>query len=132
MLITSMAKYEPSLVKSIIKDIAEGATFKDACDLAGITFETFNTWRKDPSKPEFSEGIKKALIKFKQTHLKNVSKAGAKGVWQASAWVLERKFPEEFGRNPLANNEVKITVAIGEGKDAVTDEAEAKRIFDMY
>lgn len=40
-------------------------------------------------------GIKKAEIECKMFHLKKVVAAKH---WTASAWMLERKWPEEFGR----------------------------------
>lgn len=76
---------------------------------------------------EFWERLKKAEIKIRKKHLDRIDKAASgrqtsiekrvkrdqKGnviertviskvlapQWQASAWILERKFPSEFGRN---------------------------------
>jgi len=44
---------------------------------------------------EFAEQIKKAEATGKLRHEKKIASASA---WQASAWHLERKYPEEYGR----------------------------------
>lgn len=47
-------------------------------------------------KPEFSEAIKKAETRCKQTYIGVIKKASEK-TWTAAAWWLERKYHEEFG-----------------------------------
>lgn len=87
----------------LLNAIATGLTNKDACNAVGISEESlYKRTRKPkedctPDEIEFVESLKKAQIKFKLQHLQNISKAGSKH-WQASAWILERKFKREFGR----------------------------------
>jgi len=47
------------------------------------------------------EAVSRAEIKGKERHFLNIAKAGEKGIWTASAWILERRYPEEFGRHRL-------------------------------
>lgn len=86
-------KYGPEIVKEICSHIANGLTAVDACILSNISEETFYKWKRN--KIEFIEAIKKAEMAFKETHIKNVAKASKKS-WQASSWILERKFQNEF------------------------------------
>ena len=88
------SKIKKELINSLLTHIREGCTFKDACALECISESTFYKWKTE--LPEFSESVKKAEIAFKKTHIRNIAKASEKQ-WQASAWLLERKFKREFG-----------------------------------
>ena len=44
------------------------------------------------------ESVKKAKAAFRLFHMKQIRDAAASGNWQASAWSLERCFPDEYGR----------------------------------
>jgi transposase len=90
------SKYTPETVKKITDAIKLGATYELACGYAGITFETFNQWRK--AKPEFSEAVKSAEGAAAVGWLARIEKAANDGTWQAAAWKLERRYPEQYGR----------------------------------
>ncbi len=113
-----MAGRKTKISKELIDEICtykeNGLSDKDVCDMVGIDQSTFCRWLKeaetgidgnDSSKPaanlelkkELSEEIKKAKVAFKAYHIQNINKASKKN-WQASAWVLERFYPKEFGR----------------------------------
>lgn len=78
----------------VIKYIEQGMTQVDAAALAGIGLSTFHGWyRKDP---EFKARCIQANQKFKMKHLSNIGQHAAVD-WKASAWLLARKFPAEFG-----------------------------------
>lgn len=87
------SKYSETLQQQICAYIASGATNEDACRLVGIAESSFYGWIK--RYPEFSQSIKRATVQFKRTHL---SKIASDESWQASAWLLERRFPDEYGR----------------------------------
>ncbi len=86
-------KYGPEITAEIAGHISSGLNRTDSTILAGISYETFTVWMRDHS--DFSEAVRRAEVCFKQTHLNRISKAGEIH-WLASAWILERKFPEEF------------------------------------
>lgn len=88
-----MGKYCPEIVSEIAQYLQNGSNRTDAAVLAGINFDTFNEWRKE--HPEFSDAIKKAEATCKNRNIAIVQKA-AITTWQAAAWWLERKHPEEF------------------------------------
>ena len=95
------------MIKQLCGWVENGATQKDATALENIAEETFYRWKKrgeeDIKKGEstiysqFCESLKRARVAFKQYHREQILKA-AKKQWQASAWMLERQFPEEYGR----------------------------------
>lgn len=97
-------KYTPDTVDAICKAIREGSTQHDAAVMAGVSTATFHEWYN--GKPEFMEAIEKAHADFKQKNVTAIRAAGIRvdksgalaGSWQANAWLLERKYPEEFGQ----------------------------------
>lgn len=90
------SKYTPDVVKRLTDAIRLGATYELACGYAGISFETFNEWRK--AKPEFSEAVKEAEGGAAVGWLARIEQAAKDGTWQAAAWKLERRYPQDYGR----------------------------------
>ena len=98
-------KYVPEIIEKILNAIAVGAPFTHACNYAGISFETFNEWRKQYS--EFSEQVKEAEGKAVIGWLARIEQAAKDGNWTAAAWKLERRFPEDFGKRDKIQVDVK-------------------------
>jgi len=117
-------KYSKEIIEEISGYLEEGANAKDACDLAGISEETFYAWKKE--KPEFSESVTKGKLKFKIGLIKTINEAGKK-TWQASAWILEHRYPKEFSLRHIEDTEYEDT-----NKDELTPEQEemVKRFLD--
>ena len=110
---------KPKLTKEFIDEFckytASGLGIKDCCDICGITQSCFYLWKQEAEtgfvagkesrgkaanlniKIEFFDKLKKANAKFKAVHINRINKASEKE-WQASAWMLERKFPDEFAK----------------------------------
>jgi hypothetical protein len=104
------------MIEEICKYVSNGLSFKDSVALVNISEAVFYKWQQygkteienrsktniiDGTKSifiELIESIKKARIKFKAYHLSKIRKAADKQ-WQASAWSLERQFPDEFGKH---------------------------------
>lgn len=94
-------KYCPEIIKEITDNLSLGMGRVDTATLVGINFDTFCQWMQ---KPEFSEAIKKAELQSKLRCVGIIQKA-AITTWQAAAWWLERKMPEEFAlRNRLEHS----------------------------
>jgi hypothetical protein len=90
-------KYTPETVDKLTQAIRLGATYQLACDYADISMQTFITWRD--TKPEFLEAIKRAEGTAAVTWLAKIEAAASDGNWQAAAWKLERRYPDQYGRN---------------------------------
>ena len=99
----------PEIVKEICALIGNGFTNKAAIE--GIMDEsTFYSYMnkgeedvkngKETPHADFYKSVKKAEKGFRLTHLKRIKDA-SEGNWQASAWMLERRFADEYGRNRL-------------------------------
>lgn len=89
-------KRTPETEKRILDALRVGATRKDASLAAGISQDTFANWLSDSS--DFSDAVEKAESEDKLRMLAVITKASQEGNWQAAAWRLERKDPDNFGR----------------------------------
>jgi hypothetical protein len=88
-------KYTDETVDNICALVQIGTPYRHACRACGISDATFFDWKA--TKPEFLDAIKKAESISIARDMKGIESAGAKS-WQARAWRLERRFPNEFGR----------------------------------
>lgn len=99
-------KITEEMQKRICECIAEGMTNKLAVE--GLVDEaTFYRYinkgaedienGKNTVYSNFYKSVKTAEKEFAAYHLKNIEKA-SEYTWQASAWALERRFPNEYGR----------------------------------
>ncbi len=93
-----------------------------AAGYAGIHVDTMNEWaaageRGDPRYSDFSAALKAAdaLAGMKALHALEVDDA-----WQAKAWILERRWPEEYGRRDAVK--VETTTKSDVNLDAFTHE----------
>jgi len=74
--------------------IASGLSERDACNVVEIHRSSLYNRKKEDL--DFVDRVKKSESAFKMKHVRNIADASTK-TWQASAWLLERKFPEEYG-----------------------------------
>lgn len=117
-------KYTPETVEKILKAIAVGAPYTHACNFASVGFDAFNEWRA--KYPEFAERIKEAEGKAVTGWLAKIEKAASDGNWQAAAWKLERRYPEEFGRRDKVQIDVnKLDADIERELAAITAGSQA-------
>jgi transposase len=88
----------------IVQAIQLGATYEMAAQYGGIAYNTFNEWIKKGEAQragvyrEFYEAIKEAEGKAVVGWLAKIEKAANDGNWQAAAWKLERRYPQDYGR----------------------------------
>ena len=96
-------KYGKDITAEICNHIKDGLTKKDAALLSDISEQTLYDWIKKHSN--FSQSLQKAEAEAKQKMINTVRRAasGFKDgdkkiypVWQAAAWMLERKHRDEY------------------------------------
>lgn len=118
--------FEKELVERFLKAIALGMSIKAACDYASIGEGTFYQWQRKAEKAEENgEGDENVYVKFMKDfkksksscmarHLARITQASDDGSWQASAWILERRFPEDFAQhNDVSMDDSRITIVAG-------------------
>ena len=96
-------KLNPQLQERICQLISAGNYIRTACQAVGISGQTYINWMKRGEKSqkgsyfEFFEAVKKAEA---QAIARNVAviQSAAKETWQAAAWWLERKHPQDWGK----------------------------------
>ncbi len=89
------SKYNPQMQAALCQWLRKGCSYKDACAMEGISYETFRTWERE--KSVFSVALKKAEAECKVARIATILKASEKS-WQAAAWWLERRCPDEYSR----------------------------------
>lgn len=129
---------DKSVVREICGMISMGMTNKAAIE--GLMDESTYYLSMNKGKEDIEAGIdsiyasfyrdiKAAEKGYRMNHLRNIKSASEED-WKASAWLLERRFPDEYGRN-----RVEITGANGgavaHNVDA-TVEAEVKSTVQIY
>ena len=89
---------------ALLKGIEEGLPLKHAAMLAGVSYDSLNRWRKN-GESEYAaiefRNFCKALRRSEAVAVQNLVKlvhAAGKTDWRAASWMLERRFPEEFGK----------------------------------
>ena len=100
-------------VDRVLQGIKLGLPFVHACARAGISQDTFARWRKRSA--DFAEEVKKAEAEAIARNVTLIQKAAGTS-WQAAAWWLERRHPQDFARTERLHHagaegkEIKIKV----------------------
>jgi transposase len=97
------AKLTQEMVDQAIQLKADGLSNGDIICALGIHESTFYRWVGEPKnrlQRELSEGLKKEEAEFKHTLLTTIRAAALarNQYWTAAAWLLERKYPDEYGK----------------------------------
>ena len=120
------SKLEDSRVEELVKWLKLGYYIEDACTMAGIGKTTYYRWLEKAEEGleeyrDFRDSVQKARAEAEGAHIMNIRKAADNGVWQASAWYLERSHPSKWGKkNPdLISEEsdepVEFTIKYADG-----------------
>ncbi len=85
--------------REVFAILAVGGTRHMAAQYVGCHVETI---RKAALRdPEFSDQLRKAEVGAELTFLRNIQQASKDPKqWRASAWALERLYPDRYGRRP--------------------------------
>lgn len=88
----------------LLKGIKNGMPLKHAAMLAGISYDTLNRWRKMGAEENaalefrhFCKALERSQAVGMQRLVVRIHKAARKD-WKAASWMLERRYPEDFGR----------------------------------
>lgn len=98
-------QYTEDVLNKIDRALRSGNTRFTAARAAGIPLSVFKIWMD--LYPEFSAMVDKAEAWIESVNVQNILKAGSTGSWQASAWFLERRIPEHWGRVDRVELEVR-------------------------
>lgn len=112
-------KLTPEAIEKISHAIRLGATYDLAASYAGISRVTLWGWLKKGEKAnsgkfkELYDAVNEAEGKAAIGWLAKIEQAANDGNWAAAAWKLERRYPNDYGRQRLdieSDNKVEIVV----------------------
>ncbi len=123
------SKLTPGVEARIAEAVELGATWERAADAAGVGASTLREWRQRGEAGEapfaaFLATLKKAEGAGIERALRTIREAAEGGAWQASAWILERRYPAAYGRR----SEVAVTAR---ASTADSDAAIVKALYDL-
>lgn len=108
------------LIEDLCKAKKMGLSNRASCDYVNISeavlYQFMEKGERDLQNGEdtiyvkFIENFKRAVSEFKAYHMELIRKSSVKGNWQASAWLLERCYPKEYGRNVVITDETSNNV----------------------
>nr|DAI14919.1 MAG TPA: putative terminase small subunit [Caudoviricetes sp.] len=126
--VLARSKLNEQLISEAVKLVQTGLNDADVCDALGIHPSSWYGWIKakdTPLKKRLAKEVVRAKAMRKAYHLQNVVNAARDGNWQASAWYLERAYPQEYGRcQRLPEKDEKALDAVRELMKTVTIAAE--------
>jgi hypothetical protein len=118
------SKLTPETQARILEAVELGATWERAADAAGVGASTLGLWRRrgeagDAPYSSFIAALKAAESAGIERALRSIRSAAAAGAWQASAWLLERRYPADYGRR----SEVAVQASASQAATATSDAA---------
>jgi transposase len=123
------SKLTSEIQQRIGDNIALGLTYRLAAQSVGITYKTLNEWNQKGQKEQsgkyyqFSQHIQKCNAEGAMKLLERLNEAVKAGDTRICMFILERRFPEDFGRrqyrkmNVVSENinaNVEITIQEGD------------------
>ena len=96
-------KFTPELQTRIVAFLGAGAYIETAASAAGVSKQTLYTWLRQGAEGEepftqFLDAVERAQGEADIRDLKTIREAAHGGAWQAAAWRLERRHPDQWGR----------------------------------
>ena len=98
------SKLTNKMVEQAVEMKSHGMSNADICAGLGIAEGSFYRWlREDDTKLKraLSQGLKKAESQYKETLLQSIMATATREKnpqWTAAAWLLERKYPDEYAQ----------------------------------
>jgi transposase len=94
--------------ESLLDNLRTGMSIKAACAVSGISKQTYYNWLEESGVDgKWAEEVEAAIRFSEAVQLQRLKdNVEAKQDWRGNAWLLERRFPEEYG----AKREVELNV----------------------
>lgn len=127
------------LVEPLCEYLEEGMGFKEACALVGVAGTTVRKWvnagQKDlaanraTDNAEFAYRVTQAMAEAKRLRIDALNRAAEHpAFWAAAAWWLERRYPQEFGRQDRVNMSINGNLQLSRAGAIEVSEDEANAI----
>ena len=100
--------------EELLANLREAMSIKAACALSGVGKSTFYDWVNEDS--EFASEVEAAKRFSEAVMISRIKALGEeKGDWRSYAWLLERRFPEEWS----AKKEIELNQTVNDGGAAL-------------
>ena len=115
-------KLTPELQQRIGDNVAFGLTYSLATESVGITYKTLNDWLKKGRSStsgkyyQFFKYIQKRNADAAKALLERLNEAAKAGDTRIYMFILERRFPDEFGRRVYRKTNV-----VSESQNMIVD-----------
>jgi len=109
--------------KKITDLLRAGNTRRTSCSVAGISEDTFARWLKDDA--DFAESVKGAEETAVARNVALIQQAAQGGTWQAAAWWLERRRPDDFRVRNDVNHSGGLKVQVVYSDESTNQSTEA-------
>lgn len=125
------SKLTPELKERFLKHLRLGITLETACAGVGIDYSTFRRWMLEGevhSKGrfrEFCEDTHRAIAESEVILLNRISES-SKRDWRAAAWILERRFSQNWSAS------AKIQLQVEAELDRALDKLQSKLSPSAY
>ena len=120
----------PAVVKAqqagLIKAVAAGNTYQTSCRVMKVSHSTFQHWRE--MDPTFQAAVEEAEAEAIVRNIAVIQLAAQSGKhWQAAAWWLERKYPQDWALRQVVALEDNLISDMEKRLNAGRDRAAAAR-----
>ena len=100
------SKFTKPTVAKLLAGVRRGLPYHLAAAAAGVSEATFHRWQRgefpedagEELKQQFLEGLTRARGQAADRLTKQIHDA-AKADWRAAAWILERRYPKDYGKD---------------------------------
>jgi len=89
----------------VLVAVRRGLTYKNAASYAGISYATLNRWRIEGRERDDESEICQFWKALQQANgeaafrlIGCIDSAAEAGDWKAATWILERRFPDDWGK----------------------------------
>lgn len=126
---------KPKLTEEMVDTIVDlkrnGLNDKDIYEAIGVSHTSFYRWINNPQtklQRALGERLKKAESDYKEELLNCIRDAAMakNSFWTAAAWLLERKYPDQFsqGRLEKKNPDMAPQIVLGVSVKPVEEDAD--------
>jgi len=103
------SKADDECMKKILDGIKAGLSYEGACGLARVSYNTFNRWRQWGEKgtsEKFRKFCEELIYAEAVAEAEQLKKIKADPDTKYACWILERRFPERWGRRDQLKQEI--------------------------
>lgn len=125
------SKLTEEVQEKVCEYVRQGLTYEVAARAAGISESTFYRWRERGEKArkgkfrKFWEALKRAEAEGEQALVRRILSA-SNDTWQAAAWILERRYPDRWGRRDRVRHETDFGDALAQVLERLADRGGAE------